>query len=168
MSEQTKTESSCGERGGPGLWYPLRKWWQSSRLFSQDVGLPPLLEPGDARWKDVDWLQRSLAACSWPGYIPAPLFVPHISESMHHPGQKISQWRVSMDVAHFSPPEISLRVRDGFLEVGGTQLWLTALLIKRLTRFTLLTLLIAFAHRIVSTLSVGLLIFILYYYLLSK
>ncbi|XP_028270482.1 heat shock protein beta-1 [Parambassis ranga] len=119
MTEQAKTEMSCREQGTGAPWYPWRKWWQSSRLFNQDVGLPPFLEPGDARWKDVDWLQRSLAACSWPGYTPAPLFVPYISESMHPPSQKISKWRVSMDVAHFFPTEISLSVRDGFLEVGG-------------------------------------------------
>uniref|UniRef100_A0A3B5AUY5 SHSP domain-containing protein n=1 Tax=Stegastes partitus TaxID=144197 RepID=A0A3B5AUY5_9TELE len=107
-------------RGRAAPWYPLRKWWQSSRLLNQDVGLPPLLEPGDARWMDVERLQRSLAGCSWPGYIPAPpLFVPYISGSAHQPGQKISKWRVSMDVAHFSPSEISLSVRDGFLEVEG-------------------------------------------------
>ncbi|XP_031161325.1 heat shock protein 67B1 [Sander lucioperca] len=123
MSEQAKTELSCGEYGGAVPWYPLRKWWQSSRLFIQDVGLPPFLEPGDPRWMDVERLQRSLATCSWPGYIPAPLFVPYISGSMHEPSQKISKelykWRVSLDVAHFFPSEISLSVRDGFLEVGG-------------------------------------------------
>uniref|UniRef100_A0A3B4V2L9 SHSP domain-containing protein n=1 Tax=Seriola dumerili TaxID=41447 RepID=A0A3B4V2L9_SERDU len=123
MSEQAKTELSCGEYGRGGPWYPLRKWWQSSRLFNQDVGLPPFLEPGDPWWMNVDWLQRSLAASAWPGYIPAPLFVPYISGSMHHPSQKISKeqykWRVSLDVAHFSPSEICLSVKDGFLEVGG-------------------------------------------------
>ncbi|XP_018552079.1 heat shock protein beta-1 [Lates calcarifer] len=123
MSEQAKTELSCGEYGRGGPWYPLRKWWQSSRLFNQDVGLPPFLEPGDPWWMNVDWLQRSLAASAWPGYIPTPLFVPYISGSMHHPSQKISKeqykWRVSLDLAHFSPSEISLGVKDGFLEVGG-------------------------------------------------
>uniref|UniRef100_A0A3Q0QY78 SHSP domain-containing protein n=1 Tax=Amphilophus citrinellus TaxID=61819 RepID=A0A3Q0QY78_AMPCI len=111
MSEQAKTGPPCGEysRGAP--WYPLRKWWHLSQLFSQDAGL----ESGDACWMDVDWLQRS----SWPGYIPAPLFVPYISGSTHHPSQKISKWRVIMDVAHFSPSEISLSIRDGFLEVRG-------------------------------------------------
>ncbi|XP_044194031.1 heat shock protein beta-1 [Thunnus albacares] len=123
MSEQAKTESSCGEYGRGAPWYPLRKWWQSSRLFNQDVGLPPFLESGDPRWMDVDRLQRSLAVCSWPGYIPTPLFVPYISRSMHHTSQEISKeeykWRVSLDVAHFTPSEISLSVKDGFLEVGG-------------------------------------------------
>ncbi|XP_037633765.1 heat shock protein beta-1 [Sebastes umbrosus] len=123
MSDQAKTELSCGRSGESVPWYPLRKWWQSSRLFNQDVGLPPFLEPGDPRWMDVDWLQRSLAACSWLGCIPAPLFVPYISGSMRHPGQKISEeqykWRVSLEVAHFFPLEISVSVRDGFLQVGG-------------------------------------------------
>ncbi|XP_034451257.1 heat shock protein beta-1 [Hippoglossus hippoglossus] len=115
MSEQAKTEPSCGAHGSGGPGYPLRKWWRSSRPFNQDVGLPPFLEPGDPWWTNVDWLQRSLAA--------APLFVPYISGSMPHPGQKISQeqctWRVNLDVAHFSPAELSLSVKDGFLEVGG-------------------------------------------------
>lgn len=153
MSEQVKADTSCGEysRGAP--WYPLRKWWHLSQLFSQDAGLPSFLESGDARWMDVDWLQRSLAACSWPGYIPALLFVPYISGSMHHPSQTISKWRVIMDVAHFTPSEISLSIRDGFLEVRGIEHWLTSLLIKQLEEFTLLTLLITFTHRIVSGLN---------------
>uniref|UniRef100_A0A667ZB79 SHSP domain-containing protein n=1 Tax=Myripristis murdjan TaxID=586833 RepID=A0A667ZB79_9TELE len=103
--------------------YPLRKWWQPSRLFNQDFGLPPFLEPGDPRWMDVDWLQRRAAALLWPGHIPAPLFVPHVSRSVHHPSPAASKeqykWRVSLDVAHFFPSEISLSTREGFLEVGG-------------------------------------------------
>jgi len=147
MSDQAKTEMSCVKEDRDASWYPLRKWWQSSRLFNQDVGLPPFLEPGDPRWMDVDRLQRSLAAWFWPGYIPAPLFVPYISESTLHPNQRISKWRVSMDVAHFSPAEIFLCVRDGFLEVGGTDL-----LIKQLQNsFSLLTLLITLTHRTLSS-----------------
>ncbi|KAK2901748.1 uncharacterized protein si:dkey-1k23.3 [Channa argus] len=123
MSGQADTEPSCGENSTGGPWFPQRKWWHSSRLFSQDVGLPPFLEPGDPWWMNVDWFQRSLAACSWPGYMPTPLFVPYISGSMQHPSKKINneqhKWRVSLDVAHFAPTEISLSVRDGFLEVGG-------------------------------------------------
>ncbi|KAF7655824.1 hypothetical protein LDENG_00050490 [Lucifuga dentata] len=125
MTEQAKAEMSCAEYGSIAPWYHLRKWWQPLRLFNQDVGLPPFLEPGDSRWMDVDWLQRSLAACVWPAYTPAPLFVPYICGSMHHPSQKISKeqyrWRVRLDVAHFSPAEISVHVKQGFLEVGGTE-----------------------------------------------
>lgn len=137
MSEQAKTEMSCSSSGGGSgsSSYPLRRWWQSSRLFNQDVGLPPFLEPREPWWTSMDRLQRSLAAC----YIPAaPLFVPYISGSTHHPGQEISaeqyKWRVSLDVAHFSPSEISLSVTDGFLEVAGTERWrlAEAVLIKQL------------------------------------
>uniref|UniRef100_A0A8C3A3E5 SHSP domain-containing protein n=1 Tax=Cyclopterus lumpus TaxID=8103 RepID=A0A8C3A3E5_CYCLU len=100
------------------------KWWQSSMLFNQDVGLPPFLEPaGDPGWMHVDRLQGGLAGCSWPRYVPAPLFVPYISGPVRPPGQQTSEeqykWRVSLEVAHFAPSEISLSVRDGFLEVGG-------------------------------------------------
>ncbi|CAJ1069472.1 hypothetical protein L3Q82_023049 [Xyrichtys novacula] len=123
MSSQEKTELSCGQHGTGVPWYPLRKWWQPSRLLGQDVGLPPFLEPRDPRWLDVERLQRSLAACFLPGYISAPMFVPYISSSMHYPEQKMSKelykWRVSLDVAHFSPSEISVSISDGFLEVGG-------------------------------------------------
>lgn len=58
-----------------------------------------------------------------------------------------------MDVAHFTPSEISLSIRDGFLEVRGIEHRLTSLLIKQLEEFTLLTLLITFTHRIVSGLN---------------
>ncbi|CAB1461057.1 unnamed protein product [Pleuronectes platessa] len=123
MSDQARTEPSCGPHGSGGPWYPLRKWWWPSRPFNQDVGLPPFLEPGDPWWMNVDWLQRSLAAAAWPAYAAAPLFVPYISGAVHRPGQKTSPeqstWRVSLDVAHFAPPEVSLSVKDGFLEVGG-------------------------------------------------
>ncbi|XP_054895601.1 heat shock protein beta-1 [Poeciliopsis prolifica] len=100
---------SFGEYDRVGPLNPLRKW-----VSSQDVGLPPFLETGDSRW-----IKKGLAAWPWPGCLPAPLFVPYISEPMPHSGQKVSKWRVSMDVSHFSPSEISVSVRDGFLEVGG-------------------------------------------------
>ncbi|XP_047238080.1 heat shock protein beta-1 [Girardinichthys multiradiatus] len=109
MSKQAIKEMSSGDYDREAPRYPLRKW-----VFSQDVGLPPFLETGDSRW-----IKRGLAAWSWPGCIPAPLFVPYISELMPHSSQKISKWRVNMDVSHFSPSEIFISVRNGFLEVGG-------------------------------------------------
>ncbi|KAM8885362.1 uncharacterized protein AB9W97_013018 [Spinachia spinachia] len=114
-------EPSCAALGGGGPLSPPRKW--PSRLFNQDVGLPPFLEPTGPRWTDVERLQRSPAGGSWPGFTPAPLFVPYICGPTHHPGEQIRdesyKWRVSLEVAHFFPSEISLSVRDGFLEVAG-------------------------------------------------
>uniref|UniRef100_A0A8C6MA30 SHSP domain-containing protein n=1 Tax=Nothobranchius furzeri TaxID=105023 RepID=A0A8C6MA30_NOTFU len=117
MTEPARTEKPCEEHNTA----PTQgKWWQFSQILNPDVGLPRVLEPGERRWMEVDWFRRNLAAFSWLGSIPAPLSGPYVSESMLHPGQKISKWRVSMDVAHFHPSEISLSLRDGFLEVAGT------------------------------------------------
>lgn len=124
MSEQTKTELPGGECRRGVSWYPMRSWWQMSRLFNEGVGLPPLLQARDPQWTDAGGLQRYLEACSWPGYVPSPLFVAHVSGTTTNLGQKIDKeehrWRVSLDMGHFSPSEISVRVRDGFLEVRGT------------------------------------------------
>lgn len=105
MTEQVKTQQSCGEYSRAISSYPLRKWWQ--------LGL----------WRTaVENLQGSWeASCQ---YLPAPLFVPHISGLNVNPGRMEEQyrWRVSLDVAHFFPSEISLQIRDSFLEVTGTEL----------------------------------------------
>lgn len=104
MTEQVKAQQACGEYSRAISSYPLRKWWQ--------LGL----------WRtDLECLQGSWEAGSQ--YLPAPLSVPHISGSRVIPGQTKEQywWRVSLDVAHFFPSEISLRIRDSFLEVTGTE-----------------------------------------------
>ncbi|KAM6964856.1 uncharacterized protein FYW47_007184 [Aplochiton taeniatus] len=113
-------------------WYPLRGWWQPSPLFNQDFGPPPFLETGDLCW--VEGLQRRLAATSWPGYLPSPLFPPSVLGSMHQINPMLSRakvagqsefrrelykWRVFLDVSHFAPSEIILRTSGGFLEVEG-------------------------------------------------
>lgn len=118
MSEQTKTEVSGGECRRGVSWYPMRPWWQMSPFFNEGVGLPPLLQARDPQWMDVGGLQRYLEAWCWP----SPLFVPHVSGTTtdQKTDKEEHRWRVSLDVGHFSPTEISVRVRDGFLEVRGT------------------------------------------------
>ncbi|CAB1320173.1 unnamed protein product [Coregonus sp. 'balchen'] len=128
------------------FWSPLRSWWQypsPSRLLpNQDFGLPPFLEAGDLReFSWIDNIHRRLAASSWPGYMPSlPLLVPSFlvpASSMHQPGSRLSRaesaglqglsevrvegakWRITLDVSHFSPVEITLRTREGFLEIRG-------------------------------------------------
>ncbi|KAK6306021.1 heat shock protein 67B1 [Coregonus clupeaformis] len=142
MTEQTKAAapSAPGAQSRPHysrdfFWSPLWSWWQqptpSSLLPNQDFGLPPFLEAGDL---------RDLAASSW--YVPSlPLLVPSFpapASSMHQPAPRLSRvesaglkglsevrveghkWRITLDVSHFSPAEITLRTRSGFLEIGGT------------------------------------------------
>uniref|UniRef100_A0A8K9X5L2 Si:dkey-1k23.3 n=1 Tax=Oncorhynchus mykiss TaxID=8022 RepID=A0A8K9X5L2_ONCMY len=128
------------------FWSALRSWWQSPSpsclLPNQDFGLPPFLEAGDLReFSWIDNIHRRLAASSWPGYMPSlPLLVPSFlvpASSMHQPGPRLSRaesaglqglsevqeegykWRITLDVSHFSPVEITLRTREGFLEIGG-------------------------------------------------
>uniref|UniRef100_A0A672IBA8 SHSP domain-containing protein n=1 Tax=Salarias fasciatus TaxID=181472 RepID=A0A672IBA8_SALFA len=109
MSDQAKEDMPCGGSSTGMSTAPLYRL--PSRIFNQDLGLPPFL--------GLDWLPRGLPVYSWPGFAPAPLFVPHIAGSVHQPSQKIPKWRVGMDVAHFSPSEISVSLKDEFLEVKG-------------------------------------------------
>lgn len=121
MSDQVRIQLSAEHPGTAGPWYPLKKWWEPSPRFNQESGLLPLLELGGPL--RTDWLQRALSSSYWPWYSTAPLFVPHICSPQRHPGPDAGpeqfKWRVSLDVSHFSPSEISLSVKDGFLEVEG-------------------------------------------------
>lgn len=96
MTERVRTQEWCGGYSRAISSYPLGKWWQLG-LWRTDVGASP----------------QHLST----------LFVPHISGLKVNPGQTEEQyrWRVSLDVAHFFPSEISLRIRDGLLEVTGTE-----------------------------------------------
>lgn len=71
----------------------------------------------------MDWPQRALSSSYWPWYSAVPLLVPHICGPPHQPshsaGAEQYKWRVRLDVSHFSPSEISISVKDGFLQVGG-------------------------------------------------
>uniref|UniRef100_A0A8C6WZ45 SHSP domain-containing protein n=1 Tax=Neogobius melanostomus TaxID=47308 RepID=A0A8C6WZ45_9GOBI len=117
MSNQVKSQLSAEHHGTAGPWYPLRKWWEPSPRFNQDSGLLPPLGLGGPG--SMDWLQRALSSSYWPWYSNAPPFVPHIYRPGPNAGPEQHKWRVSLDVAHFSPSEISLSVKDGFLQVGG-------------------------------------------------
>ncbi|XP_072289260.1 heat shock protein beta-1-like [Eucyclogobius newberryi] len=115
MNNQVKSALS-DEHDTAGPWYPLRKGWESGRTFNQEAGLLPLLDLGSPRGSD--WLER--LSCYWPGYGPALLSMPHISGSLGpSAGPEQHKWRVCLDVSHFSPSEISLSVKNGFLQVGG-------------------------------------------------
>ncbi|XP_010874349.1 heat shock protein 67B1 [Esox lucius] len=128
------------------FWSPLRNWGQNpspSRLLpNQEFGMPPFLEVRDLReicW--IDKIYRHLAASSWPGYIPSlPILMPSdvaSASSVQQSGPRLSRaesaglqgvsevrmdgykWRISLDVSHFSPTEITLRTLGGFLEIKG-------------------------------------------------
>ncbi|XP_018610759.1 heat shock protein beta-1-like [Scleropages formosus] len=113
-------------------WDPFRDWAQPSRIFDQDFGLPPFLEPGDLSW--IDWARRRMSTSSWPGYTRAPLFAPTDAAARPSPPSPqlclqirgVSEirtgpdsWKIGLDVSHFSPEEITIRTKEGYLEIAG-------------------------------------------------
>lgn len=115
-------------------WEPFPNWTQANRIFGQDFGLPPFLEPNDLTW--IDWTKRRLASFSWPGYTQSPLLAPFDGQPPLVPGQRLQKqlsggvseirsgkdgWRISLDVNHFSPEEITITTKMGYLEISGTE-----------------------------------------------
>ncbi|KAG7224013.1 hypothetical protein INR49_015270 [Caranx melampygus] len=82
MGEQNKTLSRPIFRRDVS-WDPFPNWTQPSRIFAQDFGLPPFLEPNDLDW--LDWAKKRLATFSWPG-LPQGVDLQHISSSLSGDG----------------------------------------------------------------------------------
>lgn len=107
-------------------WEPFCEETLPSRIYKPDAELPPFLEPGDLSW--IHWAQRRLAASSWPGYMPPPLFTPprpYPSPATEQP-RGVSEirtgpesWKINLDVSCFSPREVTIRTREGYLEISG-------------------------------------------------
>ncbi|XP_037547664.1 heat shock protein beta-1 [Nematolebias whitei] len=111
-------------------WEPFPNWTQPSRIFAQDFGLPPFLEPSDLDW--LDWAKKRLASFSWPGFTKSPLLPPFIGQNTDpkdvrqlprgvsevQTGQ--NSWKVNLDVNQFSPEEITITTKEGYLQISGT------------------------------------------------
>ncbi|XP_030647594.1 heat shock protein beta-1 [Chanos chanos] len=112
-------------------WYPLTNWCQPSLLFSQHFGMPPFLEPGDFNW--LAGIFRRVGASSWPGYMRVPRFAtvtqvpleltPKVERELSGGVSQVRadeyKWKITLDVNHFAPTDISIRTQDGFLEIEG-------------------------------------------------
>ncbi|XP_035235027.1 heat shock protein 67B1 [Anguilla anguilla] len=108
-------------------WDPFRRWPQWSRIFDQDFGTPPFPMPCDLSWAES--AGRQLGTSSWMGYRRAPLFSSSAQTPLH-PCPKLpggvseiltgqDRWQVNLDVNHFSPEEISIKTKEGYLEITG-------------------------------------------------
>ncbi|KAJ8380174.1 hypothetical protein SKAU_G00009520 [Synaphobranchus kaupii] len=112
-------------------WDPFRGWPRRSRIFDQDFGTPAFPEPCDLTWDESAW--RRLGSSSWPGYRRAPLFSSS-EQAPQEPGPKLrhplpggvseiltgqDRWQVNLDINHFSPEEISIKTKEGYLEITG-------------------------------------------------
>ncbi|XP_029375148.1 heat shock protein beta-1 [Echeneis naucrates] len=117
-------------------WDPFRDWHQSSRIFDQVFGMPTLPE-------DVP----TFPSTYWPGYLRPSFLAPDMGTMMPHnpvmyPGammahqaraalsrqmssgiseikQTQDNWKVSLDVNHFSPEELVVKTKDGVVEISG-------------------------------------------------
>lgn len=115
-------------------WEHFPNWSRLSRIFSQDCGLPPFLEPGDLDW--IDWAKRRLDSFSWPSFVQSSLLSPFDGEQQpkteaagHQSGVSEVQmgphsWRVNLDVNHFLPEDITVATKEGYLLISGT--WILA------------------------------------------
>ncbi|XP_065106106.1 uncharacterized protein [Paramisgurnus dabryanus] len=111
-------------------WYPLSSRWPSV-IFNQHFGLPPLLDPRDLSW--MEGIFRRLGTSAWPGYVRAPAFAPfsqaagqtisklhrEMSGGLSEVASEMCKWKISLDVNHFAPSEITVKIQDGFLEIAG-------------------------------------------------
>ncbi|KAK7895288.1 hypothetical protein WMY93_020613 [Mugilogobius chulae] len=111
-------------------WDPFQNWTQPSRVFSQDFGLPPCLEPGDVDW--VEWAKKRLASFSWgpnaEGLL-SPFSGQHLAlnqsdlRQLTGRGSEVTagqgRWKVQLDVKNFSPEEITVKTKDGYMQISG-------------------------------------------------
>lgn len=113
-------------------WDPLREWTEPNRVFDNDFSIPLFLEPGDLSW--IDWAKRRMASSSWSGYMRSPHFSPSVAHPPAMPSSRVQRpqfagvseirmsqdgWKVNLDVSQFSPEEITITVKGGFLEIAG-------------------------------------------------
>ncbi|KAI5945429.1 heat shock protein beta-1 [Manis javanica] len=108
-------------------WDPFRDWYPAhNRLFDQAFGLPRLPE---------DWSQW-FSHGAWPGYVralpgpaiegpsgAAPPYSRALSRQLSSGISEIrhtaDRWRVSLDVNHFAPEELTVKTKDGVVEITG-------------------------------------------------
>lgn len=99
-------------------WDPFPNWTQPNRIFAQDFGLPPPLEPKDLEW--IDWAQKKLASFSRPGHAEtAPNHETQPTSGASEVEMGPNRWTIQTDVDPFSPEEITVTTNEGYLIVAG-------------------------------------------------
>lgn len=119
-------------------WDPFRDWYQGSRLFDQTFGMPPFSEeiptfpsthwPGYMRsfgHPDMACLMQSPAQMPMSppaGMLPqnyGRAFSRQLSSGMSEIKQTQDAWKISLDVNHFAPEELTVKTKDGVVEISG-------------------------------------------------
>ncbi|XP_064208273.1 heat shock protein beta-1 [Anguilla rostrata] len=115
-------------------WDPFRDWLQGSRLFDQSFGMPAVPEEW-YNWPGAQWpgymrpaapLVEAAAAAATAGPLMGPPPSPYaralsrqLSSGVSEIKQTPEQWKVSLDVNHFSPEELVVKTKDGMVEITG-------------------------------------------------
>uniref|UniRef100_A0A3Q3W084 Heat shock protein beta-1 n=1 Tax=Mola mola TaxID=94237 RepID=A0A3Q3W084_MOLML len=104
-------------------WDPFRDWHQHSRIFDQSFGMPAMPE---------DF--TTFPSNHWPGYLRPSILAPDMALMTPHQTRALTRqmssgvseikqtqenWKVSLDVNHFSPEELVVKTKDGVVEITG-------------------------------------------------
>lgn len=122
-------------------WDPFRDWHQHSRIFDQSFGMPAMPEdfttfpsthwPGYLRPSvlapDMGLMMphgpmMSHTPAMYPGAVvalQARALSRQMSSGMSEIKQTQDNWKVSLDVNHFSPEELVVKTKDGVVEITG-------------------------------------------------
>lgn len=109
-------------------WDPLRRGYSPSCLLDLDFGLPPYPEQPLRDW--MEWMEnrfstsRSGTLCSGlADNATASRSTSSISQPLARgtsvPQRKLSCWKISLDVKHFTPDELQVKTQEGYLEISG-------------------------------------------------
>ncbi|KAM6155318.1 heat shock protein beta-1 [Rhynchocyon petersi] len=111
-------------------WDPFRDWYPAhSRLFDQAFGLPRLPEEWSQWFGHSGWpgYVRPLPAAAVEGAAPVAVAAPaysralsrQLSSGISEIRQTPDRWRVSLDVNHFAPEELTVKTKEGVVEITG-------------------------------------------------
>uniref|UniRef100_A0A8C6WPE1 Heat shock protein, alpha-crystallin-related, b15 n=1 Tax=Neogobius melanostomus TaxID=47308 RepID=A0A8C6WPE1_9GOBI len=108
-------------------WDPFPNWTQPCRIFSKDFGLPPFLEQSDTDW--LEWARRRLESFSTKGPLLSPFSGKHLALNQRDLKQLTGgasevttgedKWKIQLDVKPFSPEEITVTMKEGYLQISG-------------------------------------------------
>ncbi|XP_038670434.1 heat shock protein beta-1 [Scyliorhinus canicula] len=110
-------------------WDPFRDWHYPGRLFDQSFGLPPFTRDWPIDWPGMwpGYLRPSLAEIPEPAAAvgtvapsaPAGVLSRQQSTGLSEIKVTSDNWKVNLDVNHFAPEEITVKTKDGYVEITG-------------------------------------------------
>ncbi|XP_078278237.1 heat shock protein beta-1 [Rhinoraja longicauda] len=120
-------------------WDPFRDWHYPSRLFDQSFGMPALgcdwgadwpgmwpgyLRPFSAVGARVPAVEPQLLQTPAPTATTTAATAATALSRQHSTGIseiKVTsdKWRINLDVNHFAPEEITVKTKDGYVEING-------------------------------------------------